>query len=94
MDKAIEAAARALRELWPEDRAIVQVFDFMDGEAETLASIAIKAFLSALKEDPEVIKRVGDEIHHWTVLNMEWGPIGYDQIARAALSALKTEVKP
>jgi len=50
MTDPIEAPARAIRELWPEDGSIVQVCDLLASEADTLARAAITAYLSAQKE--------------------------------------------
>ena len=111
MDKAIEAAARAIATdiarqdyvtysppenwdmTWPWiDQSYVQF--------EPIARAAIRAYLSALKEDPEVVERVGkamlaDELaarphrdfdETWAQEDLIWL-----SNARAALSALEVE---
>ena len=93
MDKAIEAAARALM---PH----LRFYGDGDGYAVTIAGKTIKAFLSALKEDPEVVERVAramfdDEIQANPKRDPEKTWKDEDLIwlsnARAALSALEVE---
>jgi len=40
------------------------------------------ASVPSSSERAELLKKIGDMIHDHTVLNMEWGPLGYDTIAR------------
>ena len=97
MDKAIEAAARAI--LNHEDE-----LDWHEVEPEptslSLARAAIRAYLSALKEDPDVVERVARAIHeNWEVkkkgrpAKFEERPTNTQEAfrsdARAALSALE-----
>ena len=95
MDKAIEAAAKAL---WPT--AHRDMSDFMLHALKD----CLRAYLSALKEDPEVVERVAKEVARAAIgCNTESADNGMvvsvwihnpAEVARAALSALKGEVKP
>ena len=91
MDKAIEAAREAIWDVCLENRSATYV---------EMARASIRAFLSALKEDPEVVERVAramfdDEIQANPKRDPEKTWKDEDLIwlsnARAALSALEVE---
>ena len=90
MDKAIEAAAKAL---WPT--AHKDMSDFMLHALKD----CLRAYLSALKEDPDVVERVARAIHSKRQVHgfggeaaWQYEPVEIRAIhlstARAALSAL------
>ena len=101
MDKAIEAAARAI--LNHEDDLGWYAVE-PEPTSLSLARAAIRAFLSALKEDPEVLERVAraiceseevppDEVAYTSTEDGSTTPQWetYTVAARAALSALEVE---
>lgn len=44
--------------------------------------------------DPELVKKIGDMIHDHTVFNMEWGPLGYDSIAKDVVRTVRAALPP
>lgn len=42
-----------------------------------------------MTDDLRLAKKIADMIHDHTMLNMEWGPLGYDRIALAVIAEVR-----
>lgn len=89
-----QSAAEEIRNLWPDDHSIVQVSDFLTTEADTLASVALYALRTWLKNERLVIVPAEPttkmfEAHSNCTSQELWAGIGWAAMIAAAPDALR-----